>query len=99
MQLPFAHVRFSRKPYYDVRQVLGTRVPNLKSIALLVRAVVGFHSDRQTDQCSKTTFSESAPSKTCRKHKISNSEFGPHRNTFITLYVVIESKNLTEKHT
>ena len=36
-QLPFAHARFSRKPYYDVRQVLGTRLP--KSVALLVQAV------------------------------------------------------------
>ena len=49
-QLPFAHARFFRKPYYDVQLVQGTRVPNLKSLALLVRPVEGFQIDRQTDR-------------------------------------------------
>ena len=28
------HAQFSRKPYYDFRQALGTRVPNLKFVGL-----------------------------------------------------------------
>ena len=125
--------------FYDFRQVLGTRVPNLKSIALfvfqqclqnqknsMVATLCGCEifsktllwrptgtrnsrtkfkvyssfssscrvvSDRQTEwqtvQRSKTTFSESAPSKMCRKHKISISDFRPHCNTFITLYFIL----------
>ena len=48
-QVPFAHARFSRKPFYEVRQERGTRVLNLKSIALSVRAVEWFQTDRMTD--------------------------------------------------
>ena len=65
-QVPFAHARFCRK---CCCRVLWAQVHS--SCRLGCRVV----TDRQTDHFSKTTFSDSETSETCRKHKISISDF------------------------
>ena len=75
-QLHFAHARFSQKPYYDVRQVLETRIPNLKSIAILVRAVEWFQTDRRTN-VQKPLFQNRHPPKRVENTKSPFRMFDP----------------------
>ena len=77
-QVPFAHARFFSKmllPCPMSTSRLCTKFEVRSSFRLGCRVVTDRQTCRQIDYFSKTTFSDSGTFETCRKHKISISEF------------------------